>query len=59
MFEKAQFTLVIEHFEAIFDKDISRVAISRQRLYTHSLNFTHTIATITGAKTKNSTAKTK
>jgi len=28
MFEKAQFTLVNEHFEAIFDKDISSAAIS-------------------------------
>ena len=27
MFEKAQFTLVNEHFEAIFDKDISSAAI--------------------------------
>ena len=33
MFEKAQFTLVNEHFEAIFDKDISSAAISRQRLF--------------------------
>jgi len=32
MFEKAQFTLVNEHFEAIFDKDISSAAISHQRL---------------------------
>ena len=32
MFEKAQFTWVNEHFEAIFDKDLSSTAITRQRL---------------------------
>ena len=30
MFEKTQFTSVNEYFEAIFDKDIERTAISRQ-----------------------------
>ena len=33
MFEKAQFTRVNEHFEAIFDKELSSAAISRQRLF--------------------------
>ena len=32
MFEKAQFTRVNEHFEAIFDKELSSAAMSRQRL---------------------------
>jgi len=37
MFEKTQFTWVNEYFEAIFDKDISSAAISRQRLYINVL----------------------
>gem|GEM_PF-4060628 len=38
MFEKAQFTLVNEHFEAIFDKDITLLVYSAPAtLYTITL----------------------